>query len=144
MSRVAALCDVNLLLALVTDGHPHHAAAVQWIHTMSAGEARICRVAQLGLLRVLNNPAVMHEDALGADGCWEVWDRLLGDERIQFTRTEPIDLDATFARYTALESYSPRVWTDAYLAAYAYAAQLTFVTLDRAFARFPGLKCKLL
>jgi hypothetical protein len=73
---VAALCDVNLLLALVIDKHTHHAAAVGWLQGKAAGEARICRLTQIGLLRLLNSPAVMQDDVLDTVGSWEVWYRL--------------------------------------------------------------------
>ncbi len=141
---MATLCDVSILLALVTDQHPHHGAAVRWVDTTSIGEARICRLAQLGLLRLLNNPAVMRDDVLDTDGCWMVWSQLLGDERFQFTWTEPAGLDAIFARFTAAKSFTPRLWTDAYLAAYACASQHTLVTFDHGFANFPGLNYEIL
>jgi toxin-antitoxin system PIN domain toxin len=117
MPAVPTLCDVNVLLALVTDRHASHAAAVRWFDGLQAGGARICRVAQTGLLRLLNNPAVMREDALDAAACWQLWHRLLEDERIRFTPTEPPSLDAAFERYTRGKAFTPRLWTDAYLAA---------------------------
>ena len=55
------LCDVNLLLALVTDRYAHHDAAVRWFDTLAAGDAVVCRIVQMGLLRLLNNPSVMQE-----------------------------------------------------------------------------------
>ena len=72
-SAVPALCDVNVLLALVTDRHAAHAAAVRWLDGMTVGGAMICRVAQTGLLRLLNNPAVMREEALDTAACWGLW-----------------------------------------------------------------------
>jgi uncharacterized protein len=68
MPTVPALCDVNVLLALVTERHVHHAAAVRWFDTLPAGAAVVCRVAQMGLLRLLNSPTVMREEALDASG----------------------------------------------------------------------------
>jgi predicted nucleic acid-binding protein len=65
---VAALCDVNLLLALVTDRHILHDPAVRWAENVSASGAILCRIAQMGLLRLLNNPAVMHEEAMEHGG----------------------------------------------------------------------------
>jgi predicted nucleic acid-binding protein len=62
-------CDVNVLLALVTDRHASHAAAVRWLDGVPAGEAIICRLAQTGLLLLLNNPAMMHEDVLDTMAC---------------------------------------------------------------------------
>jgi uncharacterized protein len=100
---VPMLCDVNVLLALVTDRHVAHAAAGRWLDGVPAGEATICRMAQTGLLRLLNNPTVMREEVLDTSGCW---------------------------------AFTPRLWTDAYLAAYAQASGLTLVTFDQGFRQF--------
>ena len=135
-----ALCDVNLLLALITDRHSHHSAALHWLEGRNAGEAKICRVVQLGVLRLLNNPAVMKEEALDTDACWAIWSRLLSDDRFRFLATEPPGLDAVFAEFTCGEAYTPRLWTDAYLAAYALASNRLLVTFDKDFGRFPGLE----
>jgi toxin-antitoxin system PIN domain toxin len=135
---------VNVLLALVTDRHALHGLAVRWAGSVPAGEAVLCRVAQMGLLRLLNNPAVMREEALKTADCWSVWHRLLEDERFRCAPEEPPGLDAAFERFTMGRAFSPRVWTDAYLAAYAHAAGLTLVTFDRAFRGFPGLTCDVL
>jgi toxin-antitoxin system PIN domain toxin len=135
------LCDVNVLLALVTDRHAFHAAAVDWLDGMPAGGATICRIAQTGLLRLLNNPAVMREDVLDTTACWDLWRRLLEDERVRFTPTEPPGLDAAFERFTSGRAFTPRLWTDAYLAAYAQTSGLTLVTFDQGFHQFNGLAC---
>jgi uncharacterized protein len=141
---VPALCDVNVLLALVADRHVHHDRAVRWVEGVPAGEAILCRVAQVGLLRLLNNPAVMGDEALHAAGCWSVWRRLLEDERFRFLPDEPTGLDLDFERFTVGRAFSPRLWTDAYLGAFAHAARLTLVTFDTGFRGFPGLSCNVL
>jgi hypothetical protein len=139
-----ALCDVNVLLALVTNRHAHHALTVHWLDSVAAGEAVICRVAQTGLLRLLNNPAVMQEEVLDTAACWALWRRLLEDERLRFTPAEPPGLDAAFERFTSGRANTPRLWTDAYLAAYALAGRLTMVTFDRGFRSFPSLDLQVL
>lgn len=139
-----ALCDVNVLLALVTDRHALHDLSAEWAESVPAGGAVLCRVVQMGLLRLLNNPAVMQEDALDTPGCWALWRRLLDDERFRFAHDEPPAIDVAFERFTSGRAFSPRLWTDAYLAAYAHAAQLTLVTLDHGFRSFPGLACEVL
>lgn len=139
-----ALCDVNVLLALSADRHSLHGVAVEWADALPPSEAGVCRMAQVGLLRLLNNPVVMGEDVLDTAGCWSVWRRLLEDERFQFLPQEPAGLDAEFERLTAGRRFSPRLWTDAYLAAYARKAGLTLVTLDHGFRSFPGLTCQVL
>lgn len=134
-----SLVDVNILLSLATDRHASHGLAVRWFDDVSPGGAVLCRVVQMGLLRLLNNPAVMQEDVLDTAGCWTLWHRLLEDERFRFVSDEPSELDAVFEQFTAGRGYSPRLWTDAYLAAYAQTAQFSLVTFDRDFQAFPGL-----
>ena len=141
---MSALCDVNVLLALVTDHHALHGRAVRWADSVPADGAVLCRIAQVGLLRLLNNPAVMGEDVFEAAACWSLWRRLLEDERFRFASDEPPGLDAAFERFTIGRAFSPRVWTDAYLAAYAHVAGLTLVTFDKGFRGFSGLTCDVL
>ena len=141
---VPTLCDVNVLLALVTDRHAAHTAAVSWLDGVPAGDVAICRIAQTGFLRLLNNPAVMREDVLDADACWEIWHRLLEDDRIRFTPTEPSGLDAVFERFTSGRAFTPRLWTDAYLASYAQVSGLVLVTFDQGLRQFDNLACHVL
>ena len=78
------LCDVNVLLALVTDRHAAHTAAVRWLDGVPAGEATICRMAQTGLLRLLNNPDVMREEVLDPTACASAG----GDEEVEAQRPD--------------------------------------------------------
>ena len=141
---VPMLCDVNVLLALATDRHAAHTAAVRWLDDVPAGGATICRIAQTGLLRLLNNPAVMREDVLDTTACWGLWRRFLEDERIHFIPTEPPSLDAAFERFTSGRMFTPKLWTDAYLAAYAQVSGLVLVTFDHGFRQFDSLACHVL
>ena len=141
---VPTLCDVNVLLALVTDRHAAHTAAISWLDGVPAGAAEVCRMAQTGLLRLLNNPVVMREDVLDTDACWGIWHRLLEDDRICFTPAEPAGLDAVFERFTSGRAFTPRLWADAYLASYAQVSGLVLVTFDRGFRQFDSLVCHVL
>lgn len=139
-----ALCDVNVLLALVTDRHAMHPVAARWAEGLPADGAVLCRVVQMGLLRLLNNPAVMGEDVLDTSGCWSMWHRLTEEHRFLIAMEEPPGLDAAFERFTVGRAFSPRIWTDAYLAAFAHAGQLTLVTFDKASRGLAGLACDIL
>lgn len=139
-----ALCDVNLLLALATDRHEHHAVAASWFAGIGTGEAIVCRIAQTGLLRLLNNPAVMGEEALDATACWALWRTLARDERIDFRTGEPPGLDAAFEGYVAGRALGPKLWTDAYIAAYARSGGFELTTFDKGFRKFPELRCRIL
>jgi len=56
---------------------------------------------------------------------------MLADERIRFV-PEPGGLEAEWQKRTTGNTSAPQVWTDAYLAAFADAAGMRLVTLDRA------------
>jgi toxin-antitoxin system PIN domain toxin len=140
---MAALCDVNCLLAMCYDRHVHHPAALAWLEQQAALSVGICRKTQLGLLRLLTNASVMIGDVCNLKQSWKIYDTLMSDERFAFY-TEPIDLEQHLRRYTASGRVSPKLWQDAYLAAFAHATKLHLVTFDGGFQQFKGLLLTLL
>lgn len=59
---------------------------------------------------------------------------------------EPLELEPLWHRLAGLQTASPKVWMDAYLAAFAIRHEAEYVTLDRDFLNFEkdGLKLNLL
>jgi len=137
------LCDVNVLLALCYDGHVHHPQALTWLEDQDDFGVTLCRNTQLGLLRLLSNPAVMGQDACTPEQAWDIYDIILRDTRFEFT-TEPEGLEPFFRLYSSAGQVSPKLWQDAYLAGFARAAKLRLVTFDRGFSKFKGLQLTLL
>lgn len=90
--------------------------------------------AQLGLLRLLSNPAVLGEDVLARTGAWKVLDVLGSDDRVRWAG-EPTQLKHVWRAVSARTDNSHKLWTDDYLAAFAQTAEVTLVTLDTGFAR---------
>jgi predicted nucleic acid-binding protein len=45
---MTSLPDVNALLALVAEGHIHHAIAKAWFETCGVDSVAICRVTHMG------------------------------------------------------------------------------------------------
>ena len=127
------LPDVNVLLALSFDAHQHHPLALRWLHSIADGEARLCRVTQSEFLRLASNPALFGDEALTLSEAWECYDRLTEDTRFEFG-LEPVGLEHYWRRMTMTDSYSPKVWTDRYLAAFAITAGLCVVSFDGGFA----------
>jgi toxin-antitoxin system PIN domain toxin len=125
--------DINVWVALTHAGHVHHDVASDWYASL-ASDARFhfCRFTQLGFLRLLTAEIVMGDDVMKQPEAWAVYDRWLEDDRVAFLE-EPPGLDRRFRALTRLKSASPKVWADAYLAAFAGQSQLTLVTFDRAF-----------
>ena len=134
-----SLCDVSFLLPLCHGQHEHHLPAKRHLDTVSArGELVVCRNAQLGLLRLLSNPVVMRAGVCTTDRAWQVYDTLMSDERFGF-RAEPIHLETRLRELTQGFPFSPKLWQDAYLAAFAVEAGLGLVTFDGGFEKFKGL-----
>jgi toxin-antitoxin system PIN domain toxin len=137
------LPDINLWLALAVESHIHHTAAVNWFEAVSNDDCLFCRMTQQGFLRLLTNPKAMGKDAVSLPQAWLMYDALLRDPRVAFAR-EPVGLELLWRSYTAHQSFSPKIWNDAYLAAFARAAGFQLVTFDRGFAQFANLDCIIL
>ena len=127
--------DVNVWVALNYERHTHHATAQRWYEAQPANTRLVfCRQTQLGLFRILTMSAVMEEEVLTQQACWQVFDRWVSTGQVVWA-DEPADLETPLRTRTASETASPKSWMDAYLAAFAETAHLTLVTFDTALAR---------
>ena len=131
------LPDVNVWLALVHAGHPHHAAARRWWEARRA-PVWFCRVTMLGLVRLLAQPRVMGEAALDAHVALDVYADLVARPGVGLCPEAP-GCDAAYQSLVT-PALPSRLLTDAWLAAFAVSARLRLVTFDRDFARFAGLE----
>jgi toxin-antitoxin system PIN domain toxin len=128
------LPDINVWIALHFEGHRHHAAAVEWFRSLDESEPLVfCRHTQIGMFRLLTTDAVMREAVLKQRQCWALYARWIEGGRAAL-HADPAGLDAAFRKLTSANAPSPNVWADAYLAAFAEAAELTLVTFDKALA----------
>ena len=75
------LVDVGVWLAAVWGRHAHYQAASDWLN-QQADDLVFCRVTQMGLLRLLSNPAIMGDDSLDRSQAWRLFDQLRSDERV--------------------------------------------------------------
>lgn len=136
---MAALLDVNMLVALLHGGHPHSEIATRWLETqVETGSVLVCRVTQMGALRILTKPSIMRENVLTPRSFWRGWELAMSDDRLRF-EAEPPGLDAVWRTLTESLPEGSSAETDAYLAAFAISGGWTLCTLDRGFRRFPGL-----
>src|SRR5579872_3929708 len=128
--------DVNVWLALTHSLHAHHGIAAEWFQSMADTGVFFCRFTQLGLLRLLTSEAVMGAEVMNQRDAWKAYRRWYEDGRIEFHREpESSAFETLFQQFSIRPQASPKLWADAYLAAFAKAAGLTLVTFDRA---FPG------
>jgi len=75
---------------------------------------------------------------------WELYEALVADERIIFRPDEPPGIDRWWREFAIRPEASPKLWIDAYLAAFAQAEGCRMVTTDTAFRHFEGLDLLLL
>ena len=145
MSDPAFLFDANLWLALAFPRHPHHDRALMAFAMASPNRpAFFCRAVQQSFLRLASTPALLriygttgltNEDALTA------LNQFMGVSSVKY-REEPSGIVPIWHRLARRPYASPKIWMDAYLAAFAISAKLKMVTFDGDFKMFEkdGLK----
>jgi len=137
------LPDTNIWLALSLSGHSFHDVARDWFDRQSAAALPLlfCRSTQQSLLRLLTIDAVLRPygiPPLTNAQAWDVYERFASDRRCGYA-DEPAGIEATWKRFAAERRASPKLWMDAYLAAFAISGGYTLVTIDTGFAQFKGL-----
>jgi len=137
------LADVNVWLALLVMQHEHHRTATKWFDGLSAGEAGLCRLVQLALIRLLGNRSIMGDCAISAAAAWDLIETLLEDERVSMV-PEPPRIDSVLPALLKYPVPTGKLVGDAYLAAFAMSDSRRLVTLDRGFRQFRGLEVELL
>jgi toxin-antitoxin system PIN domain toxin len=148
VSELGFLFDANLWVALAFLRHPHRPQALAVYTTASAERpALFCRATQQSFLRLASTPALLQ--LCGAPGLTNhdaltALDRFMALPSVQY-REEPAGLVPIWHRLSRVPRASPKIWMDAYLAAFAIAGNVPIVTLDRDFKAFEkeGLKLQM-
>jgi toxin-antitoxin system PIN domain toxin len=142
------LCDSNVWLALALSKHVHHTIAREWLETVEeTASVLFCRATQQTFLRLLTNAAVLRpygNPPLTNREAWSAYEAFLIDDRIVFRADEPAGLEPFWKELAGRGTSSPKLWMDAYLAAFALAGQYRMVTTDAAFRQFRGLDLQVL
>lgn len=132
------LPDVNLWLAFTDPNHSQHAAARHYWDELRADSIAFCRITMLGLLRLATSPTVMQGKPFTHGEIWGIYQTYLAMPIVRLL-PEPSELDSTFSPLTEAPHFSHRLWTDAYLAAFAITSGCRLVSFDADFSRFPQL-----
>ena len=137
------LPDINVWVALASDGHVHHGRAGDWFRATAEAGAAFCRVTQMGFLRLLTNTRVMGDDVLSQRQAWIVCEQLARDHRVVFAM-EPVNIEPVWKKLTQSAFAATSLWTDAYIAAFALLHNFHVVSFDSGFRRIRGLKSTIL
>ena len=136
------LADTNIWLALAISKHQFHGAARTWISGVKTTQkVAFCRATQQSFLRLLTTHAVITPygiPTLTNEEAWDTYNEFLADPRITWA-SEPKGIDALWKQFAARPLSSPKLWMDAYLAAFAFSRGDQLVTTDKAFSQFAGL-----
>ena len=137
------LPDVNVWLALAFEGHVHHVPAVAWFGRSAVDGCAFCRLTQQGFLRLATNPSAFGDEAVTCARAWELYDQFTADARILFA-DEPANLETAWREYSSRRSYSPKSWSDSYVAAFSRSAGLRLVSFDQGLLQYANVDLVLL
>jgi toxin-antitoxin system PIN domain toxin len=134
------LPDANVLIYAFRKDVPQHAACRQWLASTIEGDARfgLSPAVLNAVIRITTNLHIFKTPST-LDDAFGFCEDLLGQPHCQVV--EPGDRHWEIFRRLCIETDTrgPRV-TDAWLAALAIEWGCEWITFDRDFARFPGLK----
>jgi toxin-antitoxin system PIN domain toxin len=136
------LVDSSVWIALALSKHAHNAHAGKWLSSVTRRDpALFCRSTQQTFLRLLTTQAVLAAygvPALSNQEAWKMYQALVDDPRIAWVE-EPQGLEPIWKKLASKAQASPKLWNDAYLAAFAIAGSHRFVTTDKGFKQFKEL-----
>ena len=126
-----ALPDVNVLLALAWDNHPHHDVAHTWFAREAADGWATCLFTQTAFLRLSLNPQIVG-GSLDCFAALDLLEKLTAHPLHRFIEVAPTITSGPFrALQRSISGY--RQVTDATLLHLARSHGLKLVTLDQSF-----------
>lgn len=137
------LLDINVWLGMAFKRHTNHVSASGWFHSIGPARCYFCRMVQAGFLRLASSRQAMGAAAVTLADAWRAYDLLFADPNVAYAE-EPEGIEPLWRALTQHQTYSPKVWNDAYLAAFAEAANFEIVTFDQGFRRYTNVRCTIL
>lgn len=143
------LIDTSVWVAFAFPRHPGHALSREALARVNEVQpAVMCRAAEQGFVRLATTATVFNYYGvpdMSNQLALAMLDTLQSMPHVRHN-DEPPGLVAHWRQLAALPTASPKVWMDAYLAAFALSAGLLLVTLDKDFNAFSrhGLQCDVL
>ncbi len=136
------LPDTNMWLALALSKHDFHSGARDWFAAQTARKSvMFCRSTQQSLLRLLTTDMVMRLyelPPLSNVAAWQMLEGFMADPRVGWS-PEPQSIESQWKKLATRRTSSPKLWMDAYLAAFAIAGGYQLITTDAAFTQFQNL-----
>ena len=133
--------DVNVLVAAFRADHEHHGVARSWLQaaTASAEPIGLTESVLAAVVRIVTNPRIFRTPTPSAD----IFDQLEKLREVAHVIRPGRTWWSIFRELCAQSSARGPLVSDAAHAATAIEAGATWVTFDRDFARFPGLRWRI-
>ena len=134
------LPDVNVLVYAFRKDVPQHAVCRLWLNDVVTGDARfgVSPLALAAVVRITTNTRT-YKTSSSFDDAFGFCEDILGQPHCQIVEPGERHWDIFKRLCVETNTRGPRV-TDAWYAALAIEWGCEWITLDRDFARFPGLK----
>lgn len=133
------LPDVSTWVALSYTNHLHHLRAKAYWDSTRADEIAFCGTTLMGMLRILTLPAPMNGNPFSPAEAIQKAREWMGLAEVRFIG-DSAETSARVAEWANLSFFTPKLWTDAWIAAIAVTNDCRIVSFDSDFSRFPGLK----
>jgi toxin-antitoxin system PIN domain toxin len=104
-------------------------------------------MTQHSFMRLLTTASVLApygSRPLTNEEAWAAYGAFIADDRVVLQAEEPVGLERQWRAFSLGASASPKLWMDAYLAAFALTGGFRMVTTDVAYRQFQGLDMLLL
>lgn len=126
-----ALLDVNVLLALLDQGHIDHARARAWIETEISHGWASCAITENGFVRIISQPR--YPNPISVRAAIELLDTASSTSHHEFWTCDTSVTDGSAIERDRV--HGTREVTDVYLLALAVSHGGRLVTLDRSISR---------
>lgn len=138
------LPDVNVLIYAFRSDSPSHSAARVWLNEVVTGRSRfaLSKLALSAVVRITTDTRAHRNPASLADA-FGFCNDLLTQPHCEVIEPGTRHWDI-FQQLSITTNTRGRTMTDVWFAALAIESGCEWVTFDRDFARFPGLKCTVL
>lgn len=133
------LADINVVFALLVDGHEHHPAAWAWWEKQPEDGVAWALPVKLGILRLLSNARTMQGEPLEPEKALDAWEKFANDPRTREAEFPSIAHESVLRRLVSGRKTTPNLWTDAWLAALAESLTIGLTSFDAGFRSF-GLR----
>ncbi len=140
------LCDTNIFVGASLERHPFYSVACRWLYSIrNPDRIEFCRMTQNSFLRLLTQGLIPDQAPFNNYQAGDFLNQWMNHPYVCFAE-EPQGLYSTWMKFSGTTKPSPKIWMDAYLAAFAIESKMCLVTFDRGFRHFEkeGLELKLL